>query len=449
MTPVVERVVAALALIVLLPLLLAIGIVVRIDSPGPSLYRATRVGRGGRRFTLFKFRTMIDDGSPGPKVTAGGDRRVTRVGRLLRASKLDELPQLGNVARGEMRLVGWRPEDPAYLDPSIEEQRALFDHQPGLTSPASISYRHEEQLLAAAVADGVDLDEAYRQLVRGKAAEDGEYLARRTGWSDLGVLWRTVGAVRRGGDGPSADGAKCERASGPEHRGNGEVKRANDRRGIAALDEVYRSYDGAYAGRWGWDRPGNVAIAKEREAVAGQLLDVDGPVRRVLDIGAGTGGGFPNLFPDAFRVRLDVLAWRLGVADPPGSGRAAVCADGTALPHPDASVDVVLLSVVLSSVPEAVGRALLAEVGRVVRPGGAVVVYDFRVANPRNRATRRVTRRWVTGALPAFATTSASVTLAPPLARALRDRTAHWYGPLGRLRMTRTHNVIVGRRCAS
>jgi len=423
-TPVVERVVATLALIVLLPLLLAIGIVVRMDSPGPSLYRATRVGRRGRTFTLFKFRTMVIDGAVGPKVTAGGDTRITGAGRLLRASKLDELPQLVNVARGEMRLVGWRPEDPAYLDPSIEEQQALLDHQPGLTSPASISHRHEEQLLAAAVAGGVNLDEAYRRLVREKAAEDGAYLARRTGWSDLVVVWRTVGAVGRR-DSPSTSGAG----------------------GIAALDEVYRSYDEVYAGRWGWDRPGNVAIAKEREVVAEQLLDVDGPVRRVLDIGAGTGGGFPGLFPGAFRIRLDVLAWRLGAADPPGSGRAALCADGTALPHPDASVDVVLLSVVLSSLPEGIGRALLAEVSRVVRPGGAVVVYDFRVANPRNRATRRVTRRWVTGAMPAFATTSASVTLAPPLARALRDRTAHWYGPLGRLRVTRTHNVIVGRRC--
>lgn len=419
----VDRLVAAAALVVLAPLMLVIGLAVRLDSPGPVLYGATRVGQGGRWFTLWKFRTMLDAPlADGPKVTVSGDARVTRVGRVLRVSKLDELPQLFNVARGEMRLVGWRPEDPVYFDGTDPVQGALLDHLPGITSPASISHRHEEQTLAAAVASGGDLDETYRQLALTKAAVDLEYLRRRNLRSDVGVLLGTGRSVLRR---PPVDGA-------------------------VELDLVYRAYRGDYVERWSWDRPGNRAIAEERETVATELL---GPVAgtRVLDVGAGGGAGFPTLFPDAFRINLDLLPWRLEL---PGWGHlstnhpaAAVVGDGRALPHPDGCIDVALLSVVLSSITESDGHQVLAEVRRVLRPGGFVLVYDFRVGNPRNSAVHAVSRRWIAAALPGFTIRARSVTLVPPLARRLR--TLRWYRPLGRLRFTQTHNVVVGRRCGS
>lgn len=426
-TATLDRLVAVVALVSLAPLLALVGLVVRLDSSGPALHRATRVGKDGRPFTLLKFRTMVQDASAGPRVTASGDARITRVGRRLRATKLDELPQLVNVARGDMRLVGWRPEDPAYIDPNNDQQVGLLRYAPGITSPASVAYRHEERILAAAVAAGNDLDEAYRALATAKASVDLEYLRQRTLGGDARVVIDTLRTVARRHDPPTSGDAE-----------------------VARLDDVYRSYDGEYATRWGWDRPGNVAIAKEREVVAERLLpDVIQPVERVLDIGAGTGGGFPHLFPGAFRVRLDLLAWRLGDASGADARDAAVCADGTALPHPDSSIDVALLSVVLSSISPEAQRRVLAEVSRVVRPGGIVVVYDFRVPNLANRSTRPVSRRSIVRGLPGFTSRSRSATLAPPLARRLGRHTDRWYQPLGRLRITRTHNVVVGRRCAS
>jgi lipopolysaccharide/colanic/teichoic acid biosynthesis glycosyltransferase len=144
-------------------------------------------------------------GAPG--VTAAGDPRVTRLGRTLRRTKLDELPQLWNVVRGEMALVGPRPEDPRYVDPGDPIHRLVFAAQPGITGPTALAFRDEERLLAAAAfevartdgrdtATDADLDRAYRDIILpAKLAMDADYLRTRSWRGDLALLGRTIGQV--------------------------------------------------------------------------------------------------------------------------------------------------------------------------------------------------------------------------------------------------------------
>src|SRR5436305_1549910 len=137
--------VSLLALVVLSPLLALIALAVKATSSGPVFHRGERIGRGGAPFRILKFRTMRINAS-GPGLTRGGDARVTPLGRILRRSKLDELPQLVNILRGEMSIVGPRPEAPEYVRLYTAEQRRVLTVRPGLTSPASLRYRHEESL---------------------------------------------------------------------------------------------------------------------------------------------------------------------------------------------------------------------------------------------------------------------------------------------------------------
>lgn len=182
-------------LIVLLPLMVVLAIWVRLDSPGPSLFRQRRVGRGGRCFDILKFRTMVTDAeSAGGPLTVGGDRRVTRAGRLLRRYKLDELPQLWNVVRGEMSLVGPRPEVPKYVALYDAAQRRVLELVPGITDPASIEFIDEERVLAAAV----DAERCYTETLLPRKIElNLEYSQRATCWSDLVVIGQTVAGLWR------------------------------------------------------------------------------------------------------------------------------------------------------------------------------------------------------------------------------------------------------------
>lgn len=176
-------------LIILSPLFLGIAIAVRASSPGPALYRARRVGRYGKEFTLYKFRSMVANADrQGPGITAAGDSRVTGVGRFLRRTKLDELPQLINVLRGDMSLVGPRPEDPRYVALYTPEQRRILEQRPGITSMASLTYRHEEQMLS-----GDDWERVYiEQVMPAKLAIDLEYAQRATLWRDIALIVKTV-----------------------------------------------------------------------------------------------------------------------------------------------------------------------------------------------------------------------------------------------------------------
>ncbi|MFV9504446.1 MAG: sugar transferase [Oscillochloridaceae bacterium umkhey_bin13] len=183
---------AGLGLLGLAPILLVLACAIRMSDRGPILYQAVRVGRHGQTFRLFKFRTMVVDAARfGPGITASGDRRITPLGRWLRRTKLDELPQLLNVLRGEMSLVGPRPEDPRYVALYTAEQRRVLTVRPGITSAASLHYRHEERLLA-----GNDWEQYYRETVMpAKLALDLAYLERRTLFSDLRLILRTLQAL--------------------------------------------------------------------------------------------------------------------------------------------------------------------------------------------------------------------------------------------------------------
>lgn len=186
---------AGTILIVTLPLSAAAAVLVRLGSPGPVLHRSVRAGRHGQPFVLYKLRTMVDDASAiGPGITAGRDPRVTPVGRVLRATKVDELPQLVNVLRGEMSLVGPRPEDPRYVAMYNDQQRQVLAALPGITSPASVIYRHEQELLGQAQ----DSQDYYVNVLMPRKIEvDLAYLRRRTIRSDLRVLLQTAVALTR------------------------------------------------------------------------------------------------------------------------------------------------------------------------------------------------------------------------------------------------------------
>jgi lipopolysaccharide/colanic/teichoic acid biosynthesis glycosyltransferase len=168
--------VALTALVLLSPLLLTIALLVRLASPGPALFRQTRVGQGGQPFTIYKFRSMRL-GSGGPEVTTGADPRVTRIGRIIRATSLDELPQLVNVLHGEMTLVGPRPETPRLAARYPNSCTAIFRYRPGLTGPAQTRMR-DGAMLPEQVDD---LEEHYlRELVPLRVELDFDYLRRPT-----------------------------------------------------------------------------------------------------------------------------------------------------------------------------------------------------------------------------------------------------------------------------
>jgi lipopolysaccharide/colanic/teichoic acid biosynthesis glycosyltransferase len=184
-----DIVVAAAAMYSLTPLLVLLAIAVRLDSPGPALYRGTRVGRYGREFQAYKFRSMrVDASMIGPGLTASGDTRITRVGRILRLSKLDELPQLWNVLRGEMSLVGPRPEDPRYVALYNEKQRHVLSVRPGITGPTQLRFRHEERMLAVG-----DPERLYREvLLPAKLESDQRYIDNCSFHGDIGILALTL-----------------------------------------------------------------------------------------------------------------------------------------------------------------------------------------------------------------------------------------------------------------
>jgi lipopolysaccharide/colanic/teichoic acid biosynthesis glycosyltransferase len=183
----VEAVASALGLVVTLPVLALAAAAVRLSSPGPIFFRQVRVGRGGRPFRLWKLRTMRE--GSGAAVTAGDDPRITKVGRMLRRTKLDELPGLWNVLRGDMALVGPRPEVPNFVDLADPAWQEVLTVRPGLTDPAVVAFRHEEELLTRA---GGDRELLYLQSVLPeKLRLSREYLAGRNWRTDLAVLFQT------------------------------------------------------------------------------------------------------------------------------------------------------------------------------------------------------------------------------------------------------------------
>lgn len=176
--------VAILALIGFMPLMLCLGLLVRLDTPGPIFFRQRRMGRHGREFTLFKFRSMSPKKGSNCCITVSGDSRVTRVGAFLRRYKLDELPQFWNVLRGDMGLVGPRPKLPHH--------EALHMHcRPGITGVATLAFRNEEEFLSEIPRE--QLETFYELFVKpAKAHLDLQYMRTASFASDVKVLWRTL-----------------------------------------------------------------------------------------------------------------------------------------------------------------------------------------------------------------------------------------------------------------
>lgn len=174
------------------PLIAASAVLVKLSSPGPIFFRQERVGRAGRPFEMIKFRTMRVDAS-GPQVTAGTDSRITPIGRILRKTKLDELPELVNVLRGDMSLVGPRPEVPRYVALYPDEDREFLQRvRPGITDPVTVRLRNEEEILARSN----DPEMTYRtELLPMKVRLYRDYLENASLATDLRVLFDTVRVV--------------------------------------------------------------------------------------------------------------------------------------------------------------------------------------------------------------------------------------------------------------
>jgi lipopolysaccharide/colanic/teichoic acid biosynthesis glycosyltransferase len=182
---------SAVGLLALTPLFLAIAIAIKLTSRGRVLFRQTRIGRHGRPFSILKFRSMYSGDADGSVITVAGDRRVTPLGKFLRRFKLDELPQLWNVFRGEMSLVGPRPEVSAYVAHYTPKQRVVLSVRPGITDPSSLAYRHEETLLEAAS----DPECFYRMhILPDKLARSSAYLQNVTFSGDLRIILQTLGS---------------------------------------------------------------------------------------------------------------------------------------------------------------------------------------------------------------------------------------------------------------
>jgi lipopolysaccharide/colanic/teichoic acid biosynthesis glycosyltransferase len=184
---------ALIALVVLFPLLGVLAALVKATSSGPVLFCHLRVGRDGRPFKVLKFRTMVQNAeSAGPPLTAANDSRITRFGRVLRNSKLDELPQLANVLRGDMSIVGPRPEAPVYVGMFDSEFRDILRIRPGITDLASIAYRHEAKLLA----ESSDPASAYvTDVLPAKLLLARDYVKRQSLPLDMRIIVATVAVL--------------------------------------------------------------------------------------------------------------------------------------------------------------------------------------------------------------------------------------------------------------
>lgn len=183
--------VSVILLVLFAPFYLLIALLIKLDSFGPVHYKALRVGKNGRLFKLFKFRTMkVNSSNSGPAITQKSDPRITRVGKVLREIKVDEIPQLWNVILGDMSLVGPRPEDPRYVEKYDEEQRRVLLVKPGLSSPASIEYRHEEKLLST---QAENLEDYYvRQVMPKKLKIDLDYVENQSLIRDVAICFKTA-----------------------------------------------------------------------------------------------------------------------------------------------------------------------------------------------------------------------------------------------------------------
>lgn len=184
-----DRVMALVGLVVLSPLLAVVALLIAIKMPGgPVLFRQKRVGQYGELFTMVKFRSMtVAHG--GSSISVGGEARITPLGAKLRKYKLDELPELWNVLIGDMSFVGPRPDVPGYADKLVGEDREILQLKPGITGPASLKYRNEEEILAS-VEDPISYNDEV--IFPDKVRINREYMEEWSFWGDIRIIFKTV-----------------------------------------------------------------------------------------------------------------------------------------------------------------------------------------------------------------------------------------------------------------
>ena len=188
-----DIIISLIGLLLLAPILLVIIILIKMDSSGPIFYRGARVGKKGRLFSTFKFRTMVEDAeTKGGSSTADDDPRITHIGRILRKYKLDELPQLFDVLRGKMSIVGPRPEVKHYVDMFTEEEKSILSVRPGITDWATLWNSDEGALLAGSL----DPEKAYMEKIRPeKIRLQLKYIRERSFLVDIKIILLTLKAV--------------------------------------------------------------------------------------------------------------------------------------------------------------------------------------------------------------------------------------------------------------
>lgn len=198
----VDLTLSGVGLILAMPLMAVLAVLTKLDSPGPVLFRQVRAGRHGRDFILLKFRSMtVKPSASQGEFEAGNVSRVTRVGRILRTTKLDELPQLLNVLKGDMSLVGPRPEVRKWVEAYPGRWARVLTVRPGITDPASIAYRNEETLLAASR----DPERTYREVILPRKLDMYDtYVEKQSFFGDVAILFLTIWAVIWPAGGPEA-----------------------------------------------------------------------------------------------------------------------------------------------------------------------------------------------------------------------------------------------------
>lgn len=185
--------VSTLMLIILSPLFLILAIAIKIDSRGPVFFRQERVTQYGKKFRIFKFRTMVENADKkGSQVTVSGDKRITKVGKFIRKCRLDEVSQLIDIWRGTMTFVGTRPEVPKYVERYTDEMMATLLLPAGVTSEASIKFKDEDELLK----DAENVDDTYVEVVLPQKMQYNYQSLKKYGfWRDIGTMFKTVFAV--------------------------------------------------------------------------------------------------------------------------------------------------------------------------------------------------------------------------------------------------------------
>jgi lipopolysaccharide/colanic/teichoic acid biosynthesis glycosyltransferase len=182
-----------IGILVLFPLFVIIAIWIKLDSPGSIFFKQIRIGQHGREFNIYKFRSMVAEAEIiGKQITVDGDRRITSSGQFLRKYKLDELPQLFNVLKGDMSLVGPRPEVPKYVALYNPEQRRVLEVRPGITDLASIQFRNESELLSSVF----NPEEFYiQEIMPQKLTLNMQYISQASLRFDLLIIWQTLWLV--------------------------------------------------------------------------------------------------------------------------------------------------------------------------------------------------------------------------------------------------------------